>query len=90
MLRIARPVSFACNGSRHGVRETLMNDEALKAAVSTFLKYVNAAAQSEIEKAVRNAITSGKLAGHETCTAGVTLSSEKLELDITIYSRIVL
>lgn len=67
-----------------------MNDEALKAAVQKFLKYVNAAAQSEIEKAVRNAVASGKLSSHETCTAGVTLSSEKLELDITIYSRIVL
>jgi hypothetical protein len=65
-----------------------MKDEALKAAVCKFLKYVNAAAQREIEKAVRNAVTSGKLRGNEACTAGVTLSSEKLELDVTIYSRI--
>jgi hypothetical protein len=65
-----------------------MNDEKVKAAVGKFLKYINAAAQSEIEKAVRNAVSSGKLRNFEGCTAAVTLSSEKLELDVTIYSRI--
>jgi Family of unknown function (DUF6494) len=65
-----------------------MNDDVLKAAIAKFMKYVNAAAQREIEKAVRNAVKSGKLRSHEACTAGVTLTSEKLELDVTIYGRI--
>ena len=64
------------------------NDEAVAAAVRQFLKTINATAQREIEKAVRNAIASGKLQGNETCTAGVTLSSEKAGLNITIYSKI--
>jgi hypothetical protein len=65
-----------------------MNDEALKAAVGRFLKNVNVTAQREIEKVVRNAIASGKLQGNETCTTAMTLSSEKVGLNITIYSKI--
>jgi hypothetical protein len=67
-----------------------MNDEALKAAVGQFLKTINASAQHEIEKVIRKAIASGKLQGHETCTAAVTLSSEKVDLNVTIYSKIAL
>lgn len=65
-----------------------MKDERLKAAVGQFLKNTNFTAQREIEKAIRNALASGKLEGHETFTAGVTLSSEKLGLNVTIYSKI--
>ncbi len=65
-----------------------MNDEALKAAVGPFLKYVSATVQREIETAVRKAVASGKLRGNETCPAAVTLSSEQVGLDVTIYSNI--
>jgi hypothetical protein len=65
-----------------------MKDEKLKAAVGQFLKHVTFTAQREIEKAIRNAIASGKLKSNETFTAGVTLSSETVELNITIYSNI--
>ncbi len=65
-----------------------MNDEALKSAVRQFLKNVNVTAQREIEKVVRSAIASGKIRGDETCTAAVTLSSEKVGLNVTIYSKI--
>ena len=65
-----------------------MNDEALKAAIGRFLKYIDATAQREIEVAIRNAVARGKLRGNETCTAAVTLSSEKIGLDVTIYSKI--
>jgi hypothetical protein len=67
-----------------------MNDEVMKAAVRQFLKSVNATAQREIEKVVRNAVANGKLRGNETCTAAVTLSSEKVGLNVTIYSKIAL
>ncbi|HET7679460.1 MAG TPA: DUF6494 family protein [Xanthobacteraceae bacterium] len=65
-----------------------MNDEILKAAVSQFLKNVNFTAQREIEKVVRNAVASGKLKGDEIITAGVTVSSEIIDLNVTIYSKI--
>ena len=65
-----------------------MNDEALKAAVGRFLKNVSFKAQSEIEKVVRTALATGKLHNGESLTAAVTLSSEKLDLNITIFSKI--
>jgi hypothetical protein len=65
-----------------------MRDDALKAAVSQFLKKVNFAAQREIEKALRKAISSGELKGHETFNAAVTVASAKVGLNITIYNNI--
>lgn len=65
-----------------------MNDEKLRAAVGQFLKKVNFSAQRELEKVIRNAVASGKLYGDESITAGVTLSSEIVDLNITIYSKI--
>lgn len=67
-----------------------MNDKALTAAVDHFLRTVSFTAQSEIEKAVRNAVAAGKLQDHESFTAAVTLSSEKVDLNVTIYSKIAL
>ena len=66
----------------------VMNDQALKAAVGRFLKNVNFTAQREIEKVVRSAVASGKLQDGENFTAAVTLSSEKLVLNVTIFSKI--
>jgi hypothetical protein len=65
-----------------------MKEEALKAAVARFLKNTNYTAQREIEKVLRKAIASGELQGNETITAGVTLSSETVDLNVTIYSKI--
>ena len=65
-----------------------MNDKILKTAVDRFLKNVNFTAQREIEKVIRNAVASGRLKGNETITAGVTLSSEMVDLRLTIYSKI--
>lgn len=65
-----------------------MNDKKLKAAIDQFLKNVNFAAQREIDKAVRNAVAKGKLHGDEVITAGVTLSSEMIDLNLTLYSKI--
>jgi len=65
-----------------------MNEETLKAAVGQFLKYVNGTAQRELEKAVRKAIASGQLRANEACSTGVTLSIEKVGLDVTIYGNI--
>lgn len=65
-----------------------MNDNDVTAAVARFLKTVSANAQRELEKAVRNALATGKLRGGESLTTGVTLSSKELGLDITIFNKI--
>jgi len=65
-----------------------MDDEALKAAVGRFLKSVNFTAQREIEKVIRTAVAKGRLQSGENLTAAVTLSSDKLDLNVTIFSKI--
>ncbi len=67
---------------------TVLGEKALKVAVDRFLKTVCFTAQGEIEKAIRAAIASGAIEGHETFTAGVGFTSEKVGLNITIYSKI--
>jgi hypothetical protein len=65
-----------------------MRDAAVKAAVSDFMRNVSHTAQKEIEKAVINALASGKLKRSDELQAAVTLHSEKLGLNVTIHSRI--
>jgi hypothetical protein len=65
-----------------------MNEKAMKASVDRFVKKVTFTTQREVEKAIRNALANGKLKGHETFTAGVKLTSEKVGLEIAIYSTI--
>lgn len=65
-----------------------MNDAAVKTAVGRFLKNVNFTAQRELEKVVRNAITDGKLQAGETLQVSVTLAAEKIDLNVTIFSKI--
>jgi hypothetical protein len=65
-----------------------LHDEMVRAAVARFLKNVSATAQGEIEKVVRSALASGKLKGHETFTTAVSLSSEKIGLNVTLYNTI--
>lgn len=67
-----------------------MNDKAVTAAVDQFLRSVSATARGEIEKVVRTAMASGKLVAHEPITTGVSLSSAKIGLDVTIYDKIVI
>ena len=65
-----------------------MNDVALKTAVDRFLKNVSFNAQRELEKVVRSALTSGKLQAGENLTTAVTLSNDRLDLNVTIFSKI--
>lgn len=64
------------------------NDAHVRAAVAKFMKHVSVTAQREIEKAVERALADGKLRENETLGASVTLSSEKVDLNVTIHSRI--
>ena len=65
-----------------------MNDAAVKAAVSLFIKNVSYQAQRELEKVVRAGLADGTLKAGEPMTTAVTLSSPKLDLDITIFGKI--
>ena len=67
----------------------VMNEDVVRAAVARFIKNVSATAQGEIEKVVRSALASGKLKGHEdSITTSVSLSSDKVGLNVTIYNSI--
>lgn len=65
-----------------------MNDAEVKAAVDRFLKTISFNARRELEKAIRKAVTGGKLKGGENLTTAVTLANETLDLNVTIFSKI--
>ena len=65
-----------------------MNDAALKTAVDRFLANVSFTTRREVEKVVRSALANGKLRHGEVLTTSVTLSNEKVDLDVTIFSKI--
>ncbi len=51
-----------------------MNEDVFNTAIRKFLKEVGVTSQREIEKAVRDAVASGKLKGTETLPVKVTLT----------------
>ena len=50
-----------------------MNEDVFNTSLRKFLKQVGVTSQREIEKAVRDAIVSGRLKGHEKLEAKMTL-----------------
>ena len=65
-----------------------MDEERLNIDIRKFLKKVGITSQREIEKAVRDAIDSGKLAGTETLAARVRLEIDEVGLDLTVEGDI--
>jgi hypothetical protein len=65
-----------------------MNEDALNTSVRKFLKQVGVTSQREIEKAVRAAVASGKLKGHEALPAKMTLTVGGIDLTHTIDDTI--
>ena len=61
-----------------------MDEERLNIDIRKFLKKVGITSQREIEKAVRDAIASGKLAGTETLKARIRLEVDGIGLDLTV------
>ena len=61
-----------------------MNEDALNTSVRRFLKKVGITSQREIEKAVRDAVASGRLKGNEAVPAKMTLSVEQLGVTLEI------
>ena len=65
-----------------------MNEEALNTSVRKFLKTVGVTSQREIEKVVRDAVSSGKLKGNEHLPAKMTLSIGGIGLSLVIDGSI--
>lgn len=65
-----------------------MNEETFNMETRKFLKKVGVTSQREIEKAVREAIDSGKLKGDEAIKAKVTLELEDLNVKVDIDGAI--
>jgi hypothetical protein len=62
----------------------MMNEDTLNTSVRKFLKKVGITSQREIEKAVRAAVAEGRLKGHETLPAQMTLHIPQLNLSYEI------
>lgn len=67
-----------------------MNEETFNMAVRKFLKKVGVTSQREIEKAVREAVNTGRLTGSETLRARMKLEIAGVNLDLVIEDDIAL
>jgi hypothetical protein len=67
-----------------------MNDDAFNLSIRRFLKQFGVSAQRQIERAVTEAVESGKLTGRETLRATARLRLEGLDVDTTIEGDITL
>jgi Family of unknown function (DUF6494) len=69
-------------------RETLMNEDVFNTSLRGFLKKVGITSQREIEKAVRDAVTDGRLKGHEKLPAKMVLTIDGVNLTHEISGEI--
>ncbi len=67
-----------------------MNEDTFNMEVRKFLKKVGVTSQREMEKAVREAIQAGSLAGNEKLKARMKLEVEGLNLELVIEDEIAL
>ncbi|HWP48412.1 MAG TPA: DUF6494 family protein [Candidatus Limnocylindrales bacterium] len=67
-----------------------MNEEVFNMEVRKFLKKVGVTSQREIEKAVREAVQSGKLTGNEKLKARIKLEVEGIDLKLVIEDDLAL
>jgi hypothetical protein len=65
-----------------------MNEDVLNNSIRKFLKTVGVTSQREIEKAVREGISSGKLKGQETLPAKMTLTLGQVDLTFEVKGSI--
>ena len=65
-----------------------MNEDVFNASLRKFLKQVGVTSQREIEKAVRDALDSGKLKGHEKLPAKMVLTIGGLTLSHEVNDEI--
>jgi len=67
-----------------------MNEEVFNMGMRKFLKKVGITSQREIEKAVNQAIESGKIRGNESLTARIVLEIGEIGLRTEIEDEIAL
>jgi hypothetical protein len=67
-----------------------MNEDVFNTSLRKFLKTVGVTSQREIEKAVREAVSSGRLKGNETLPAKMVLTVGEVALSFTVDGDIVL
>ncbi|MCF2521879.1 DUF6494 family protein [Bradyrhizobium sp. G127] len=65
-----------------------MNEDVFNTSVRKFLKQVGVTSQREIEKAVREAIASGRLKGSEKLPAKMVLTISGVDLSFTVDGEI--
>jgi hypothetical protein len=65
-----------------------MNEDVLNTSMRKFLKTVGVTSQREIEKAIRDAVASGRIKGNETLKAKMVLTIGEVGLNHTIDSTI--
>jgi hypothetical protein len=69
-------------------QETIMNEEIFNNSLRKFLKQVGITSQREVEKAVRDALASGRLKGHEKLPAKMVLTLGGVSLSHEISGEI--
>src|SRR5579885_99952 len=70
------------------LHEATMNEDVLNVSVRKFLKKVGITSQREIEQAVRQAVSGGRLKGNEALPAKMTLTVDGLGLAVEIEGAI--
>jgi formaldehyde-activating enzyme involved in methanogenesis len=65
-----------------------MNEDVFNMSLRKYLKKVGVTSQREVEKAVRDAVDSGRLEGDEALDARVVLSVRGIDLEVEIDGRI--
>jgi hypothetical protein len=65
-----------------------MDQETFNMSLRKFLKMVGISSQREIEKAVAEAMTAGRLKGDERFPARITLKVEAIGLDMSLDGEI--
>jgi Family of unknown function (DUF6494) len=65
-----------------------MNEEVFNTSLRKFLKQVGITSQREVEKAVRDAVASGRLKGHEKLSAKMVLTLGGVSLTHEISGEI--
>jgi ribosomal protein L1 len=65
-----------------------MNEDTFNMSIRKYLKTVGVRSQHEIEKAVAEAMASGRLKGQETLSAKMTLRIDALGLEVNFDGEI--
>jgi hypothetical protein len=73
---------------RDDMEEPIMNEDVFNSSLRGFLKKVGITSQREIEKAVRDALASGRLKGHEKLPAKIVLTVGGVNLTHEITAEI--